>query len=134
MGENSKLFNLLMERIQQKEAAPISSLYNFLDNFYALKYKKDNDSDKVHHAKANCQTGQYYDAPTALSIDYGRELWDIIRKNTWDKRQGIGFKKVLQDSKNDIDADNYGFMQGLLHPFANCDDVLDKRWLDNLNY
>lgn len=42
------------------------------------------------------------------------------------------FKSIYNDSKNDIEADNYGLMKGLLHPFSD-DKVLDRNSLKKFN-
>ena len=105
----------------------------FANNKQELKNSKDGSNDKYYHAKSNAQAGQINDIGTANALSYGRELWDLIRKNTWDKTEGTTFKDVWNDSRRDIEADNYGLMQGFTHPFSNVDNILDKSWLKNLN-
>ena len=132
--EKEEFKKALAYRILGYEARPLSTALMFLDNKYKLKEAKDGTQDKFYHARANAQAGQIYDIPTALAISYGREIWDLIRKNTTSKPRGAIFKSIWEDSKKDIEADNYGLMQGLLHPFSDVDSILDKKWLYNLNH
>lgn len=134
MEQNSgrNLFNLIMGKVQENMAEPYTTFSNFYNNYKALKDSKGKISDKEAHAMANCQSAQYGGIPTTFTIDYGREGWDILRKNTWDKGN-MSFQDAIRDSKRDLEADNYGFMQGLLHPFDNCNTLLDKNYLRNLN-
>lgn len=132
MAENN-LFNLIMGRINDNIASPLSTMLIYYNNAQKLKDKDNKTPDKVVHADANCQAAQYYDIPTILKLSYGREVWDLLRKNTWDKKSGTSFKDVWEDSKRDIEADNHGFMQGVLHPLSNCNDILDQNYLRNLN-
>ena len=132
--DKEKFVKMLTDRILDYEARPLSTAFMFLKNKDELEQKHDGTQDKYHHAKANAQAGQIYDVPTALVISYGRELWDILRKNTWDKAKGVTFKDVWNDSKKDIEADNYGLMQGMFHPFSDSNEILDKEWLRKLSH
>lgn len=132
MAENN-LFNLIMGRVNDSLASPLSTGLLYFNNLQKTKNPNNKKSDKELHSDANCQAAQYYDIPTILKLSYGREAWDLLRKNTWDKKQGTTFKDVWNDSKRDIEADNYGFIQGFLHPLSNCDNILDKNYLRNLN-
>lgn len=134
MEQNSgrNLFNLIMGKVQENMAEPYTTLLNFYSSFKNLKDPKSTISDKEAHALPNCQSAQYGGIPTTFAIDYGREGWDILRKNTWDKGN-MSFKDTIRDSQRDLEADNYGFMQGWLHPFDDCNKLLDKKYLRDLN-
>lgn len=132
MSEN-QLFDTLMGRINDKLAAPVSTLYNFFSSYMNGHNPNSQMSDKENHAYANCKSAQYYDVAPTMMLDYGREAWDMLRKNTWDKRPNTTLKDVVKDSNRDIEADNYGFMQGLLNPLGDCNQLLDREYLRNLN-
>lgn len=132
LQQTSNLYNIIAERILAHEAAPLSTMYVFLNNKNESA-KTGGHDDKFYHARANAQAGQYFDPYTAIMLSNAREFWDILRKNTWDKARDTTFKNVWDDSKRDMEADNYGLMQGMFHPFSNVDEILDREWLDNLN-
>lgn len=131
--DKEKIIKTITERLLEKEASPLSTALMYRRNKQNLKNSGNSIDDKFYHARANFQAGQMYDISTALFLNYGREIWDLLRKNTWDKVQGRTFKDTLKDSKRDIEADNYGLMQGILHPFSNANDILDRSLLRNLN-
>ena len=131
--DKDKFVQMLMGRIMDYEARPLSTALMFWNNKNELQNAKDGTQDKKYHARANAQAGQIYDIPTAQGISLGREIWDLIRKNTWDKKENTTFKDVWNDSKKDWEADSYGLMQGILHPFSNVDNILDVEWLKKLN-
>ena len=131
MAEN-QLYEKIMGLAGQNIAEPLSTLYNFLQNKEELKSAKNGTRDKEFHAKANCESAQYGGTPTALGLSFGREIWDILRKNTWDK-SNMTFGEIWNDSQRDWETDSYGLMQGLLNPLKNCDDILDKEYLRSLN-
>ena len=128
----NNLFDKIMGKVQENLSEPYNTLFNFYNNYNNLKQSEGKNFDKKAHALANCQSAQCLGVPTTFAIDYGRELWDILRKNTWDK-SNMSFKDTIEDSKRDLEADNYGFMQGLLHPFADCNQILDINYLRGLN-
>ncbi len=47
-------------------------------------------------------------------------------------KKGKSLRENLLDSSNDIKADNYGLLQGLLNPFGNCSELLDIYKPNNL--
>lgn len=131
--QENNLYNLLLERIIDHEARPFSTALMFLNNKKELNKTGDWRNDKKYHARANAQAGQIYDPEGALGISFGREIWDLIRKNTWDRTPNTTFKDVWDDSKKDWEADSYGWMQGILHPLSDVDNTLDYQYLWNLN-
>ena len=130
---NSSISETISRRILGHEARPLSTLFMFLSNKRKLDEGKDWTKDKRFHARANAQAGQIYDPETALTLSFGRELWDILRKNTWAKKKNITFQDVLNDSRKDWEADSYGWMNGVLHPLKDVDNTLDYEYLDSLN-
>lgn len=101
--------------------------YNDMNN--AGKYE---GKDKYFHAKANCQAGHLYDLPTALALDYGKEAFDIAKKNGF-APNGLPLSDNLLDSVQDLGADGYGFLQGVLHPFTDCKILLKDLRPSGLN-
>lgn len=126
--------DILTDRTTKFNARPLSTVLMFLNNKQALKDAQDGTQDKRFHARANAQAGQIFDIPTALGLSLGREAWDILRKNTWNKQENLTPRDILNDSKRDIQADLYGLKQGLRHPFSNVDSILDYNYLDSLNH
>lgn len=130
--KESKLFDILMDRVLSNMSEPYNSIYVFKKNSDKLNSKNNKLSDKEAHALANCQVGQYYGVPMALGLSFGKEGYDILRKNTWQKSE-LTPKQILDDSNKDIQADYYGLMQGMLNPFGNCEEILDRKYLRDLN-
>ena len=128
----SDLYHLIMGKVQENLSEPYATLTNFHKNYNNLKQAKGKISDKEAHALANCQSAQCQGFPTVFALDYGREFWDVLRKNTWDKGN-MSFRDTIKDSKRDLEANNYGLLQGLLHPFADCNNILDRNYLRGLN-
>jgi len=131
--DKEQFLKTLSDRILGYESRPLSAALMFWNNKNELRNLHDGTKDKRYHAKANTQAGQIYDIPTALGISAGREIFDLLRKNTTSKPKNSNFKSVWEDSKNDWEADSYGLMQGILHPFSDVDKILDYDYLDSLN-
>lgn len=95
-------------------------------------------TDKYFHAKTNCQSGQnairnalmglnsddgYNTLKQILFLDYGKEIFDLMDKNHFNKRNDYSTNHL--DSKKDIEADHRGLWQGLYHPFTDCRQLLE---------
>lgn len=131
--DKEQFVKTLTDRIIDHEARPLSTILMFMDNKNQLK-NADGTKDKRYHARANAQAGQIFDYPTALGLSFGREIFDLTRKNTKSKPKNATFKSVWDDSRNDWEADSYGLMRGLLNPLSDVDSILDYNYLDGLNY
>ena len=113
---------------------PLSTMLVFMDNQTQLiENTEPEKEDTYYHARANAQAGQHFDILSAISLSIGREVWDIVRKNTWQKGIEGSFENVLDDSLRDLQADVYGLAQGLSHPFEDVDSILDKELLRKIN-
>jgi hypothetical protein len=132
--QENDLYNLLLERVIDYNTRPLSTTFLFLGNKQRLKNVKDGTQDKIFHARANAQAGQIYDIPTAMGLSLGREAWDLLRKNTWERKPETKFLDTVNDSTRDLQADFYGLGKGILNPFSNVDNILDYEYLDRLNH
>ena len=133
MAEN-KLFQQIMGLALNDMAKPYSTLFNFIEN----KNNMDNlgivGGDKYFHANANCQSGQYGDLGTALTLSIGKELKDIKEKNWGKTKNNHTLSENLLDSRQDFEADNYGLLQGVLNPLGNCRELLEIYRPNGLDY
>lgn len=124
--------NNLYDLIVGKATSPYSTINNFYSNYQDMKKNPFDGADKYFHAKANCLSGQYGDITNALNLSVSKEIKDIAEKNGYNPN-GKPLKYNLKDSWQDLQADCYGLIQGVLHPFKDCKTLLDKYRLPQID-
>ena len=95
---------------------------DFLRNYSDMKEANTIGADKYFHAKANCEASQRGKGGRIVAkiISVGRECVDTI-KNLY---RGMTLKESLDDSRGDMDANNYGRTQGEVFPEMSSKDLL----------
>lgn len=97
----------------------------FIKNFQDLKETKNGNNDKYFHAKANCESVQRNNFVSPIIFSIGKELYDNANKNIT-KPNELTLKENLNDSIKDLEADFYGYQQGLKYPNLKCKYILDE--------
>lgn len=122
----NNLAYMLLDKMQNIPNA-IGTTAGFYKNYIDMNntppmYNKD----KYLHGKANFNAGRHYNFVPAISLDIGRELYDIPTKTWGHRKNNKGLQGNLKDSFEDMRADLYGLIQGATHPLGNPQILLDK--------
>ena len=138
--EDRKIQKVSLNDTSTGGASPITMLPEAIDTgrIYYQNFKdmheapKSETKDKYFHSKANVQSVQSGNLIMPHVYNVGKEIYDLAVKNVY---PGNGKPKMdnVKDSLNDLKADYYGYMQGLLHPRTDSRKLLNKYRPNNLD-
>lgn len=115
----------------------LGAIDDFKRNYHDLKEANTKLSDKYFHAKANCQAAQrgQVGADMARSLSNLRENTDLIKNQYKKNKDGTRMKpsEIIEDYRDDQQANLYGRLQGLQNPNADCKILVDKYRPNGLN-
>lgn len=102
-----------------------NAINDFIKNYKDMKEANTIGADKYFHAKANAEASQkgLLGKLTASAISNLREITDTF-KNTLFK--GMTLEESLKDSKEDLEANKFGRIQGQRYPYKDSKELVDK--------
>ena len=114
----------LADKLMGKIAKYNKDALIFYKNYMDMKEANTKNADKYFHAKANCESAQNGGVGVPLGISIGREITDGLINNPFVKK--LPLKTNITDCLNDLYVDLYGYGSGLIYPYGDCKELVDK--------